>query len=137
MPVLSLAFHCTPHADCSAPRPVSTMTLWLCSSNSADRLFSLISELQPFPCSGNWDIKTKIVEQCVTSDIEIPPYFKEWINIKDIYLNHYNRNVSLATAQPLKQIGPLMEFKVSVSSFFSFIRAQDASHFELPDGVIR
>jgi hypothetical protein len=52
------------------------------------------------------------VEQCVTSDIEIPPYFKEWINIKDIYLNHYNRNVSLATAQPLKQIGPSMDFRV-------------------------
>lgn len=44
--------------------------------------------------SGNWDVKTKIPEQCVSSDIPLPPYFNEWINLKDIYLNHYKQRVS-------------------------------------------
>ncbi|GAQ89105.1 hypothetical protein KFL_004870100 [Klebsormidium nitens] len=47
-----------------------------------------------FVTCGNWDIKTKIAEQCVSSEIGIPPYFNEWINIKDIYVNHYRRNAS-------------------------------------------
>ncbi|ESQ48462.1 hypothetical protein EUTSA_v100215140mg, partial [Eutrema salsugineum] len=40
---------------------------------------------------GNWDIKTKIPEQCVVSNINLPQYFMEWINLKDVYLNFYGR----------------------------------------------
>lgn len=43
--------------------------------------------------SGNWDVKTKIPEQCVTSGIDLPPYFNEWINLKDIYFNFYKFRV--------------------------------------------
>lgn len=46
-------------------------------------------------CSGNWDVKTKIPEQCETSGIDLPPYFNEWINLKDIYLNFYKQRVCL------------------------------------------
>ncbi|KAL9291464.1 putative ribonuclease H-like superfamily, exonuclease, RNase T/DNA polymerase III [Arabidopsis thaliana] len=44
-----------------------------------------------FVTCGNWDIKTKIPEQCVVSNINLPPYFMEWINLKDVYLNFYGR----------------------------------------------
>eukprot|EP00897_Mesotaenium_endlicherianum_P005256 jgi/Mesen1/4759/ME000242S03930 len=44
--------------------------------------------------TGNWDIKTKIPEQCTDSGIAPPPYFSEWINLKDVYLNFYRRNAS-------------------------------------------
>ncbi|KAL2944419.1 hypothetical protein RDABS01_032766 [Bienertia sinuspersici] len=46
---------------------------------------------------GNWDIKTKIPQQCQVCCIQIPPYFMEWINLKDIYLNFYNRRVGMKT----------------------------------------
>ncbi|GBG69999.1 hypothetical protein CBR_g4826 [Chara braunii] len=47
-----------------------------------------------FVTCGNWDVKTKIPEQCVTSQIDLPLYFNEWINLKDVYLNFYGRNAS-------------------------------------------
>ncbi|KAL8147736.1 hypothetical protein AgCh_005164 [Apium graveolens] len=50
-----------------------------------------------FITCGNWDIKTKIPEQCKVSRMKIPSYFMEWINLKDIYLNFYKRRVSRAS----------------------------------------
>ncbi|XP_057796815.1 uncharacterized exonuclease domain-containing protein At3g15140-like [Salvia miltiorrhiza] len=44
-----------------------------------------------FVTCGNWDLKTKVPQQCEVSKMEIPPYIMEWINLKDIYLNFYNR----------------------------------------------
>ncbi|KAL6585235.1 hypothetical protein OROMI_004524 [Orobanche minor] len=44
-----------------------------------------------FITCGNWDIKTKIPDQCKVSRMELPPYFMEWVNLKDIYLNFYER----------------------------------------------
>lgn len=44
-----------------------------------------------FVTCGNWDLKTKIPQQCEVSRMKLPPYFMEWINLKDIYLNFYNR----------------------------------------------
>ncbi|GAV85440.1 LOW QUALITY PROTEIN: hypothetical protein CFOL_v3_28876, partial [Cephalotus follicularis] len=56
--------------------------------------FSLLT----FPCSnfisGDWDLKTKVPEQCKVSMIKLPPYFMEWINIKDAYSNFYWTEVS-------------------------------------------
>ncbi|XP_010245564.1 PREDICTED: uncharacterized exonuclease domain-containing protein At3g15140 isoform X2 [Nelumbo nucifera] len=40
---------------------------------------------------GNWDFKTKVPQQCKVSSMRLPPYFMEWINLKDIYLNFYQR----------------------------------------------
>ncbi|KAL5715844.1 hypothetical protein ACHQM5_017611 [Ranunculus cassubicifolius] len=42
-----------------------------------------------FVTCGNWDLKTKVPQQCRDSSIELPSYFMEWINLKDIYLNFY------------------------------------------------
>ncbi|CAI9088722.1 OLC1v1023141C1 [Oldenlandia corymbosa var. corymbosa] len=44
-----------------------------------------------FVTCGNWDLKTKIPDQCTVSRMTLPPYFMEWINLKDIFLNFYNR----------------------------------------------
>ncbi|KAF8779288.1 hypothetical protein HU200_002969 [Digitaria exilis] len=43
---------------------------------------------------GNWDLKTKVPEQCKVSKIKLPTYFMEWINVKDIYLNFYRRRAT-------------------------------------------
>ncbi|KAI3963182.1 hypothetical protein MKX01_030312 [Papaver californicum] len=37
-----------------------------------------------FVTCGNWDLKTKIPQQCKDSTMKLPPYFMEWINLKDI-----------------------------------------------------
>ncbi|GAB2215602.1 hypothetical protein Droror1_Dr00019991 [Drosera rotundifolia] len=47
-----------------------------------------------FVTCGNWDIKTKIPQQCTVSGMNLPSYFMEWINLKDIYLNFYKRRAT-------------------------------------------
>ncbi|KAL6602698.1 hypothetical protein ACP70R_043059 [Stipagrostis hirtigluma subsp. patula] len=47
-----------------------------------------------FVTCGNWDLKTKVPEQCRVSKLKLPTYFMEWINLKDIYLNFYNRRAT-------------------------------------------
>lgn len=44
-----------------------------------------------FVTCGNWDLKTKVPQQCSVSRIKVPMYFMEWINLKDIFLNFYKR----------------------------------------------
>ncbi|KAL6570629.1 hypothetical protein OROGR_000179 [Orobanche gracilis] len=44
-----------------------------------------------FVTCGNWDLKTQVPQQCEVSGMTLPRYFMEWINLKDIYLNFYNR----------------------------------------------
>lgn len=44
-----------------------------------------------FVTCGNWDLKTKVPQQCNVSKMKLPPYFLEWINLKDIYLNFYKQ----------------------------------------------
>lgn len=47
-----------------------------------------------FVTCGNWDLKTKVPQQCIVSKVKLPSYFMEWINIKDVYLNFYNRRAT-------------------------------------------
>ncbi|CAN6201551.1 unnamed protein product [Urochloa humidicola] len=47
-----------------------------------------------FVTCGNWDLKTKVPQQCKVSKIKLPTYFLEWINLKDIYLNFYSRRAT-------------------------------------------
>ncbi|KAJ1285971.1 hypothetical protein BS78_03G318100 [Paspalum vaginatum] len=47
-----------------------------------------------FVTCGNWDLKTKVPDQCKVSKIKLPTYFMEWINLKDIYLNFYRRRAT-------------------------------------------
>lgn len=47
-----------------------------------------------FVTCGNWDLKTKIPQQCKVAKMKMPSYFMEWINLKDIYLNFYSRRAT-------------------------------------------
>ncbi|KAL8131530.1 putative exonuclease domain-containing protein At3g15140 [Apium graveolens] len=47
-----------------------------------------------FVTCGNWDIKTKIPEQYEVAGMKLPFYLMQWINLKDIYLNFYNRKAT-------------------------------------------
>ncbi|KAF9608699.1 hypothetical protein IFM89_010831 [Coptis chinensis] len=60
---------------------------------SHDRqLYCLMTQITSLSVvSGNWDLKTKIPQQCKVSGVKLPSYFMEWINLKDIYLNFYSR----------------------------------------------
>ncbi|KAK4342088.1 hypothetical protein RND71_037904 [Anisodus tanguticus] len=44
-----------------------------------------------FVSCGNWDLKTKVPQQCTVAGMKLPPYFMEWINLKDVFLNFYKR----------------------------------------------
>ncbi|KAJ8755044.1 hypothetical protein K2173_016525 [Erythroxylum novogranatense] len=43
-----------------------------------------------FVTCGNWDLKTIVPHQCKVSEVKLPAYFMEWINLKDVYQNFYN-----------------------------------------------
>ncbi|XP_022935722.1 uncharacterized exonuclease domain-containing protein At3g15140 [Cucurbita moschata] len=47
-----------------------------------------------FVTCGNWDIKTQVPHQCSVSNMKLPDYFMEWINIKDVYLNFYQKKAT-------------------------------------------
>ncbi|KAM0997904.1 hypothetical protein ACFX2I_007709 [Malus domestica] len=47
-----------------------------------------------FVTCGNWDLKTKVPQQCKVSRMKLPSYFMEWINIKDVYLNFYKKRAT-------------------------------------------
>ncbi|XP_062094454.1 uncharacterized exonuclease domain-containing protein At3g15140 isoform X2 [Humulus lupulus] len=47
-----------------------------------------------FVTCGNWDLKTKVPQQCKASMLKLPSYFMEWINLKDVYLNFYKRRAT-------------------------------------------
>ncbi|XP_058100607.1 uncharacterized exonuclease domain-containing protein At3g15140 [Magnolia sinica] len=47
-----------------------------------------------FVTCGNWDLKTKVPQQCRVARVKMPPYFMEWINLKDVYLNFYQRRAT-------------------------------------------
>ncbi|KAJ4726371.1 Polynucleotidyl transferase, ribonuclease H-like superfamily protein [Melia azedarach] len=50
-----------------------------------------------FVTCGNWDLKTKVPDQCKVSQIKLPSYFMEWINLKDAFYNFYKTRRSDAT----------------------------------------
>ncbi|GMH24938.1 hypothetical protein Nepgr_026781 [Nepenthes gracilis] len=56
-----------------------------------------------FVTCGNWDIKTKVPQQCKVSGMKLPSYFMEWINLKDVYLNFYKRRAT-GMATMLKEL---------------------------------
>ncbi|KAM7492554.1 hypothetical protein LguiA_035475 [Lonicera macranthoides] len=47
-----------------------------------------------FVTCGNWDLKTKVPQQCQVARMQLPPYFMEWINLKDAYFNFYKRRAT-------------------------------------------
>lgn len=47
-----------------------------------------------FVICGDWDIKTQIPKQCRISKIPLPSYFHVWCNLKQAFLEYYDRPVS-------------------------------------------
>ncbi|GKV16479.1 hypothetical protein SLEP1_g27119 [Rubroshorea leprosula] len=81
---------------------VSLTTFEVCFFQFSDKSY-------PVATSGNWDLKTKVPQQCKVSGIKLPPYFREWINLKDIYLNFYGREatgmISMMRQQGIQLLG--------------------------------
>ncbi|KAL8166217.1 hypothetical protein V2J09_007716 [Rumex salicifolius] len=67
---------------------------WMTQHNLWAREFDGPLKKAAFVTCGNWDIKTKIPQQCVVAGMKLPPYFMEWINLKDVYLNFYNKRAT-------------------------------------------
>ncbi|PIA31265.1 hypothetical protein AQUCO_05100056v1 [Aquilegia coerulea] len=65
--------------------------VWMAHNNLWEREQGGSLHRAAFVTCGNWDLKTKIPQQCKDSNIKLPSYFMEWINLKDIYLNFYKR----------------------------------------------
>ncbi|KAF6155926.1 hypothetical protein GIB67_039257 [Kingdonia uniflora] len=65
--------------------------VWMSNHRLWDRMHEGALHRSAFVTCGNWDLKTKVPQQCKTSSMKLPPYFMEWINLKDIYLNFYKR----------------------------------------------
>ncbi|RWS23663.1 ERI1 exoribonuclease 3-like protein [Leptotrombidium deliense] len=38
-----------------------------------------------FVTFGNWDIGKMLIDQCKLSEVEVPPYMKSWINVKNSF----------------------------------------------------
>ncbi|XP_014207555.1 ERI1 exoribonuclease 3 [Copidosoma floridanum] len=50
-----------------------------------------------FVTCGDWDLKVMLPEQCKLDNIEVPSYFKEWINLKTTFCsatNYYPRGIN-------------------------------------------
>lgn len=62
---------------------------WLASHNLWSEKDRGTLNQAAFVTCGNWDLKTKVPQQCKDSCIKVPPYFSEWINLKDIFVNFY------------------------------------------------
>lgn len=61
-----------------------------------------------FVTCGNWDIKTQIPRQCAISKFDMPGYFHEWVNLKDVYLNFY-KHKALGMRSMLSGLGIQLE----------------------------
>ncbi|XVF18776.1 hypothetical protein REPUB_Repub11eG0052500 [Reevesia pubescens] len=67
---------------------------WLIQHNLWEKEVGGCLTCAAFVTCGNWDLKTKVPQQCTVSRIKLPPYFMEWINLKDVYLNFYGHEVT-------------------------------------------
>ena len=41
--------------------------------------------------SGDWDLRIMLASQCKREKIEVPWYFKSWVNIKHVFEDFYKR----------------------------------------------
>lgn len=62
-----------------------------------------------FVTCGNWDLAAMLPGQCKYLGIQVPDYFKQWINVKEIYarfMGHYPRGMmSMLDGLQLKHVG--------------------------------
>ncbi|CAN1288020.1 Uncharacterized exonuclease domain-containing protein At3g15140 [Linum perenne] len=63
---------------------------WLIQHRLWGRTHSCRLHNAAFVTCGNWDVKTQVPHQCKVSKIQLPPYYNEWINLKDVFHNFYH-----------------------------------------------
>ncbi|KDP45856.1 hypothetical protein JCGZ_15300 [Jatropha curcas] len=68
---------------------VQEFEAWLTHHHLWDKKHGGLLNRAAFVTCGNWDVKTQVPQQCQVSKIKLPPYFMEWINLKDVYQNFY------------------------------------------------
>ncbi|OVA11100.1 Exonuclease [Macleaya cordata] len=73
---------------------IQQFEIWMTHHRLWDRELGGALRRAAFVTCGNWDLKTKVPQQCKDSSMKLPPYFMEWINLKDIYLNFYKRRAT-------------------------------------------
>jgi len=57
---------------------------------------------------GDWDLKTQIPQQCQRENVEVPEFFKSFVNIKIVYNAFYKRKIR-GMAGMLKELGMELE----------------------------
>ncbi|XP_051151904.1 uncharacterized exonuclease domain-containing protein At3g15140-like [Andrographis paniculata] len=87
-----------------------------------------------FVTCGNWDLKTKVPQQCELLGMEVPPYFNEWINLKDIFLNFYNKRApGMLSMMSELRIRPLGSHHLGIDDTKNIVRVM---HHMLDDGAL-
>ena len=58
------------------PKVFSNFKEWM-SSSVGDQSFLFVT-------CGDWDLKQMLPQQCQREQIDLPPYFRTWMNIKKV-----------------------------------------------------
>ncbi|KAF5201496.1 Eri1 exoribonuclease [Thalictrum thalictroides] len=107
---------------------------WMARNNLRDKKSGGSLLRAAFVTCGNWDLKTKIPQQCKDSNIKLPSYFLEWINLKDIYLNFYKREArGMRTMMDELQIPLLGTHHLGIDDSKNIVRVMQRM---LSDGVV-
>jgi ERI1 exoribonuclease 3 len=70
------------------PEVITKLEQWLLKHNlQFDK--NLLGHSFAFITCGNWDIKTQIPKQYSICDMVLPDHFNRWINVKQVYNDHY------------------------------------------------
>ncbi|XP_047329205.1 uncharacterized protein LOC124932561 [Impatiens glandulifera] len=70
---------------------IEQFEVWMVQHGLWKREIGGCLERAAFVTCGNWDLKTKVPQQCKVLEMKLPEYFMEWINLKDVFLNFYKR----------------------------------------------
>ena len=58
-----------------------------------------------FITCGDWDLNYMLPNQCATSEIKLPKYFLQWINVKHSFALSNNGNFPRSLSQMLSELG--------------------------------
>ena len=85
-----------------------------------------------FVTCGDWDLKVMIPSQCVTEKINVPEYFREWINLKRVFcdvMKVYPRGiVDMLIQLNLPKVGRLHSGIDDVKNMVNVIKSLSTQH---------
>ena len=62
-----------------------------------------------FVTCGDWDLKYMLPDQCATSQIKVPKYFLQWINVKQSFAMSNNGMFPRSLSQMVRDLGLTFE----------------------------